>query len=164
MPGHILQVNVSRGGIPKRPVEQGLLTAAGIEGDACRNPRYHGGPLQAVLLISSEVIDQLAARGFPVFPGALGENLTTVGLDYRDLRVGQQLSIGEALIELTKMRVPCSTLDVYGRGIQKAIYDKAVKAGDTTSPVWGRSGFYARVLQGGWIAPGASIEIARTAA
>ena len=164
MPGHILQVNTSRGGIPKRPVEQGLLTAAGIEGDACRNLKYHGGPLQAVLLIASETIEHLAGLGFPVFSGALGENLTTVGLAYRELRVGQQLAIGDVLIELTKLRVPCSTLDVYGSAIKKAIYDQAAKAGDAASPVWGYSGFYAKVIRGGWVAPGAGIEVTVSAA
>lgn len=163
MPASVLQINTSRGGVPKRPVEQGLLTGAGIEGDACRNPQFHGGPLQAVLLISSEVIERLVGLGFPVFPGALGENLTTVGLDFAGLRVGQQLTIGDALIELTKVRAPCSTLDVYGSGIQKAIYDRAVKAGDASSPAWGYSGFYARVVRGGWIAPGMRIEIVGTA-
>ena len=47
------------------------------------------------------------------------------------------------------VRVPCSTLDVYGDAIQREIYDKSVKAGDTASPRWGMSGFYARVLEPG---------------
>ncbi len=160
MTASVLQINTSPGGIPKWPVEQALLTAAGIDGDACRNPRSHGGPLQAVLLISSEVVEHLVQLGFPVFPGALGENLTTVGLDYHHLRVGQQLAIGATLIELTKVRVPCSTLDVYGSAIKQAIYDQAAKAGDASSPVWGHNGFYAKVIRGGSIAPGMPITVA----
>ncbi len=159
MQGHVVQVNVSRGGMPKLPITQGTLGAAGFDGDACRNLKYHGGPLQAVLLISEEVINELVAAGFPVFPGALGENLTTRGLDYHHLAIGQRLMIGDAQIELTKIRVPCSQLDVYGSSIKKAIYDKKVKAGDATSPLWGHSGFYARVIRGGRIAAGTPIAL-----
>ena len=57
-------------------------------------------------------------------------------------------------LELTKPRGPCSTLNVYGPGIQAAIYDTQVKARDPASPRWGLSGFYARVLRSGTIRPG----------
>jgi MOSC domain-containing protein YiiM len=161
---HVVQVNVSRGGIPKLPITQGTLGAAGLDGDACRNLRYHGGPLQAVLLIALEAIDELRAAGFPVFPGALGENITTRGLDYRELTPGQRIMIGDAQIELTKVRTPCKTLDMYGSAIKKAIYDKKVKAGDRTSAVWGKSGFYARVIRGGRIVAGTIIRLDSIAA
>ena len=105
-----------------------------------------------MLLICSEVITELSDAGYPIFPGALGENLTTRDLDHRQLRIGQRYRIGgDVLIELTKIRVPCQTLNVYGPGIQQAIYDKQVKAGDPASPRWGMSGFYARVLTVGEI-------------
>ena len=106
---------------------------------------------KALLLITSEGIDELVAQGYPLFPGALGENLTTVGLDRRQLRAGQRFLAGQVFLELTKRRAPCATLDVYGRGIQRAIFDPQVKAGDPSSPRWGLSGFYARVLQSGTI-------------
>ena len=149
MTGQIIQINISRGGIPKRPISEGVITPLGLEGDQCAHPEIHGGPKQAVLLIAAEVVDELLARGYPVYYGALGENLTTRGLDHRQLRIGQQLRAGGALLEITKVRGPCSTLDVYGPTIQREIYDKKVKAGDHTSPRWGMSGFYARVLQPG---------------
>ena len=117
MTGTVLQVNVSRGGIPKQPVPSGDLTATGIEGDAWRYP-FHGGPRQALLLITIEGIEELVAQGFPLYAGALGENLTTRGLDRRALRFGQRLRVGDATIQLTKMRQPCATLNVYGPGIQ----------------------------------------------
>jgi MOSC domain-containing protein YiiM len=94
-------------------------------------------------------VDELIARGYPVYYGALGENLTTRGLDRRQLRIGQQLRAGGALIEITKVRGPCSTLDIYGPTIQQEIYDRKVKAGDHASPRWGMSGFYVRVIQPG---------------
>jgi MOSC domain-containing protein YiiM len=150
--GSIVQINVSKGGVPKLPVPSAILTPVGLTGDSCAHPQYHGGPNQALLLICSEVITELSDAGYPIFPGALGENLTTRDLDHRQLRIGQRYRIGgDVLIELTKIRVPCQTLNVYGPGIQQAIYDKQVKAGDPASPRWGMSGFYARVLTVGEI-------------
>ena len=153
MTGTVLQINVSQGGIPKRPVPFGELTTAGITGDSWRY-RFHGGPKQAVLLITLEGIEELVAQGFPLTPGALGENLTTRGLDRRVLRFGQRLQVGTAVIELTKMRQPCATLNVYGPGVQAAMYDARVVKGDYESPLWGLSGFYASVVQPGIVRPG----------
>ena len=76
-----------------------------------------------------------------------------VKLDRRTLRVGQRYRVGRAVIELTKMRSPCSTLNLYP-GIQSAIFDAAVKAGDPSSPRWGLSGFYASVVTPGPIRTG----------
>jgi MOSC domain-containing protein YiiM len=151
--GIIVQINVSLGGIPKRPIASGMLTPMGLAGDACAHPQIHGGPVQAVLLIAAETIDELKARGYPVFYGALGENLTTRGLDYRQLRIGHQLRAGAAVLEITKVRGPCGALDVYGPAIKQEIYDSQMTAGDPTSPRWGMSGFYARVIQPGTVHP-----------
>jgi MOSC domain-containing protein YiiM len=153
MTGSILQINISPGGIPKRPIPEATVTAEGILGDRWAHPDIHGGPRQAVLLITSEGIEELIAQGHPLFPGALGENLTTTGLDRRQMRVGQRYRAGEVLLELTKLRAPCATLGVYGPGIQRAIYDSQVKAGDPSTPRWGLGGFYARVLKAGTIRP-----------
>ena len=92
-----------------------------------------------------------------MFPGALGENLTTRGLDRRELRVGLRLRLGKAEIELTRLRAPCATLNVYGSGIQAAMYDAPAAAGDPASPRWGLSGFYASVIQGGHVRAGDKI-------
>jgi MOSC domain-containing protein YiiM len=153
MKGRVVQVNVSRGGIPKRAIPSGELTAAGITGDAWRYA-FHGGKRQAVLLITIEGIEELVAQGFALFPGALGENLTTRGLDRRALRLGQRLRVGDAAIELTRPRQPCATLNVYGTGLQAAMYDARVLKGDPESPFWGLSGFYASVVQPGTVRPG----------
>jgi MOSC domain-containing protein YiiM len=159
MIGSVLQINVSPGGIPKRPISEAIVTAAGIRGDGWAHPDIHGGPNQALLVITSEGIDELIAQGYPLFPGALGENLTTLGLDRRLLRAGQRFRAGEVFIELTKRRAPCATLNVYGPGIQHAIFDSQVNAGDSSSPRWGLSGFYARVLRAGTIRPGDPITL-----
>jgi len=149
MTGSILQINISPGGIPKRPIPEAVVTSEGIRGDRWSHPDIHGGPNQALLLITSEGIDELIALGFPLFPGALGENLTTLGLDRRQMRIGQRYRAGGVFFELTKRRAPCATLNVHGAGIQRAIFDTQVNAGDPSSPRWGLSGFYARVLRGG---------------
>ncbi len=151
MTGNIVQTSISRGGIPKRPVLEAFLTPLGLEGDAHEHREIHGGPQQALLLMTAEAIDELAARGFPVYYGALGENLTTRGIDRRQLRPGQRFRTGSALIELTKVRGPCSTLDIYGPEIKAAIYDAQVSAGDFASSRWAMSGFYAAVVQPGII-------------
>jgi MOSC domain-containing protein YiiM len=131
----------------------------GIEGDAHTHPDIHGGFRQAVLLIASEVVDELKARGFPLFYGALGENLTTRGIDVRDLRMGDQVRAGGALLEITKPRGPCSQLDVYGESLKYEIYDMRVKERDHTSPRWGMSGFYATVVSPGPVGPGDVIAV-----
>jgi len=103
--------------------------------------------------------DELIAQGFSLFPGALGKNLTTRGLDRRELRIGQRFRVGEAEIELTQIRTTCATLDVYGSGIQAAIYDARVQAGDPESLRWGASGFYASVVQPGTVRIGDPIAL-----
>jgi MOSC domain-containing protein YiiM len=126
-----------------------MITPLGLEGDAHAHPNIHGGPLQAILIVAAEVVEELTARGYPLFFGALGENLTTRGLDIRQLHIGDQVRAGGALLEITKPRGPCSTLDVYGGSLQSEIYDRKVKERDPSSPRWGMSGFYARVIRPG---------------
>src|SRR5262245_33953085 len=160
MTGTVVQVSVSRGGIPKLAISSADLTEIGMTEDACRYP-FHGGRRQAILLITIEAIDELIAQGFPLFPGALGENLTTRGLDRRQLRMGQRFRVGEADIELTRVRAPCAPLDVYGSGIQAAMYDARALAGDPESTRWGLSGFYASVVQPGTVCAGDTITLSR---
>jgi MOSC domain-containing protein YiiM len=159
MTGRVVQINISRGGLPKRPIAQGMITATGVEGDSWAHPEIHGGPNQAVLLIASEAIEGLRAKGYPVYEGALGENLTTVDLDPALWRAGQRYRVGEAVIELTKVRTPCNTLNVYGPEIKNEIYDSQVKAKDPSSPRWALSGFYARVVRPGLVFPGNIISL-----
>jgi MOSC domain-containing protein YiiM len=158
MTGTVVQISVSPGGIPKHAIESGVLTAAGLAGDAWRYP-FHGGKRQAVLLVTLEGIDELIEQGFALFPGALGENLTSRGLNRQDLRLGQRLRVGDATIALTRARAPCATLDVYGPGIQAAMYDARVQAGEPASPRWGLSGFYASVVEPGMVRHGDTIAL-----
>jgi MOSC domain-containing protein YiiM len=159
MTGAIVQVNISRGGIPKLPIPEASLGPLGLEGDSHARPQIHGGPDQAVLLITLEGITELIERGYPLFPGALGENLTTRGLDRRLFRIGQQLRAGSAMLEITRPRGPCATLDIYGANLKREI-----KADDPSSPAWGLSGFHTRVLHPGWVRPDDIISVVATLA
>jgi MOSC domain-containing protein YiiM len=158
MTGTVVQVSVSPGGIPKRAIPSATFTEIGIVGDAWRYP-FHGGRRKAILLVTIEGIDELVSHGFPLFPGALGENLTTRGLDRRERRIGHRLRVGQAEIELTSIRAPCATLDVYGPGIQAAICDARAHAGDPESQRWGLSGFYASVVHPGTVRAGDTIRL-----
>jgi MOSC domain-containing protein YiiM len=155
----LVQINRSNGGLPKRAISGPVaLDYEGVEGDWQLNRTHHGGPDKAVLMIDAGLIDSLSARGFPVFYGALGENLTVSGFDPHRWRAGHRYRVGaEAVIELTTLRVPCSNLNVYGLGIHAALYDAQCKAGDVASARWAFGGFYARVIHSGLISAGVPV-------
>ena len=159
MQGSIVQVSISPGGLPKRAITDGWITPLGIEGDRHAHPQIHGGPLKAILIIAAEVVDALAERGYPLFYGAMGENLTTRGIEIRDVRQGDQFRVGGAVLEITQPRGPCSALDVYGASLKLDVYDQKVKQRDYTSPRWGMSGFYASVIQAGAVREGDAVTL-----
>ena len=156
----VLQINVSPGGVPKRPIPVGVVTPVGIAGDKQAHPQIHGGPRQAILIITSEGINELKEQGFPLVSRRARRKShyprSRIGAP---VRIGQRYRIGDILIEITKVRAPCDTLTPYGPGIQKAVYDEEVKAGNPASPRWGLSGFYASILQAGTIHPGDPIQL-----
>ncbi len=87
----IVSLNRSLGGIPKSPVPFARVTRDGMEGDAQRNLKYHGGPGRAPTLYAVELIDALAAGGHAFSPGAAGENVTIAGLDWNPVVPGVRL-------------------------------------------------------------------------
>lgn len=159
MTGTILQLNISPGGLPKYAVSEAFVHPLGVEGDSHLHPQFHGGPRKALLLVTTGAIAELVALGYPLFPGAMGENLTVEGIPRSHLRIGQRFRAGGVIMELTQLRKPCSALDVYGPGIRQAVFDDRAKRGDTTSPCWGLGGFYASVLQPGPLKPGDTIAL-----
>jgi MOSC domain-containing protein YiiM len=150
--GTIHQVNVSDGGVPKRPVPAAEVREQGLSGDRQRNRRVHGGPFRAVCLYSLEVIERLRAQGHPILPGAVGENLTVSGLDWSLVHPGVRLRVGETvLLEVTKFTAPCDTIapafidgDFPRIAVQRAPFESRV---------------YARVLTTGSVRAGDTIEI-----
>jgi MOSC domain-containing protein YiiM len=142
---HVLQINVSSGGMPKLPVLTARVTRAGIEGDRSKNLKFHGGPDRAVCLFSDELYAQLRSEGMPIHPGDIGENFTTRGIDLLALKPGQQLAVGQCIIEITKVRTPCRQLDMWHPELMKRIA--------------GRSGWLARVTGEGVVRLGDPIRI-----
>ena len=142
----VIAVNISGGGIPKLPVPVAHVTMSGLEGDAHDHAK-HNTPLQAICLINGEILDDLRAEGFDVGPGATGENLTVRGLDVEALEPGDLLRLsGGVQLEYTKKRKPCFVLDAIHEDLKDAIR--------------GRCGGYAKVVEGGEIRPGETIELA----
>lgn len=132
-----------------------LETGRGVRGDAHEGPtvkhrsRVRQDPtqpnLRQVHLIAAELIEELAAKGFRVFPGAMGENVTTRGLDLLALPRGARLRLGgSAVVEVTGLRNPCGQLDQFQPGLMAAVLDRAPDG----SPVL-RAGIMAVVLEGG---------------
>ena len=143
--GTVLGVCIGPGGIPKREVPRAVVGELGLEGDAHRF-RLHGGPDRAVCLLSAEEVASLAADGVHVDgPGAYGENLLVEGLDPKLLRPGDRVSIGpEVILELFDVRAPCRVL----QSLDPRFPDL----------MQGRSGWVCRVIQGGMVEPGMSVD------
>ena len=113
-------------------------------------------------MITSEGIDELIAQGYPVFyAGALGENLTTTGLDRRQMRLGQRYRAGEVMLEITKdaHAVALPRWTYTARPSSKPSTDIQVRANNAESPRWGLAGFYARVIRSGLIRPKDMVEL-----
>lgn len=110
--GVVVAVNISKGGVPKRPIASGRIHRRGIEGDGHDQPEpIHGTPEQAICLLAVEAIERIRDDGHDAFPGAYGENLTIAGLDWAGLRHGDRLRIGGSgpLLHLTDYAPPCAT-------------------------------------------------------
>jgi MOSC domain-containing protein YiiM len=105
--GRVVQLNVSNGGVPKKPIEVAEVGDRGLVGDRQAERRHHGRPLQALCLWSAEVIDALRAEGHPIEPGAAGENITVAGVDWSTIRPGTQLLVGDVLAEVSAWATPC---------------------------------------------------------
>ncbi len=146
----VVSVNISPGGIPKRPIQVGQVTTDGLSGDG-HDHEKHNTPLQAISLFDVEDLDDLRAEGFDVRPGAVGENVTVRDLSADPLELGDRLKVGEpdrgVELEVSKIRKPCYVLDAISPELKVAIE--------------GRCGCYAKVLKTGEIRPGDRIEVAK---
>ena len=137
--------------IDKRPVTGRVhVTTTGLAGDAVADRRSHGGPEQAMLAYAIEHYARWSTEGLPdLGPGAFGENLTIRGTDEDHVAVGDRWAIGDAVVEVSKPRTPCNRLAWrHGDpGLIRRVHDT------------GRSGWYLRVLQAGWIEAGTAIAL-----
>ena len=111
--------------------------------------------LRQVHLIHAELFDELAAGGFAVAPGDLGENVTTRGIDLLGLSVGTILKLGgEAEIEVTGLRNPCRQLDAFRPGLMQAVLGR-----DPSGGLVRKAGIMAVVRVGGTVRPGDGIGV-----
>ncbi len=109
--GRVVSINVSNGGVPKRPVERARITRSGVEGDRQEDKAHHGGPDRAVSVFALEVIERLRSEGHPIAPGTAGENLTMAGLDWAKVAPGAQLVFeGGVTLEVASYCSPCRTI------------------------------------------------------
>jgi MOSC domain-containing protein YiiM len=149
--GKVLSINISPGGVPKRPVAEGVVGDLGIAGDGHHDKIHHGGRDQALCIYSIERIEALRAEGHPVQPGSMGENLTLQGLDTAELKPGDRLAIGEIEVELTGYASPCRTISesFLDRGFSRVLQEGHP----------GDSRLYARVLRRGTLRPGDAVSV-----
>jgi len=142
-----------------------LLAGLGVEGDAhCgatmqhlgRLPRQASWPnLRQVHLLHGELLDDLAAQGFGVQPGAIGENITTRDIDLLSLPTRTMLRVGEiAVIEMTGLRNPCQQLNGLHAGLMGATLDR-----DATGELVRLAGVMGVVTVGGVVRPGDAIGV-----
>ena len=152
MTARIFQLNTSPGGVPKFAVREGQVTELGLAGDEHRFPDIHGGPNRALCLFSLERIQELQAEGHPIFPGAVGENVTISGLDWNQVVPGARLSLGnEVLLEITSYTTPCNTIPAY------FVDGQYQRISQKLHPGWSR--VYARVLREGKLQIGQPVEL-----
>jgi len=141
-----------------------LIENHGVEGDAHAGPtdqhlfhirRFGKQPnLRQVHLIQAEFFDEVADKEHLVGPGALGENITTRGVDLLALPTGTRLYLGDgAVIELTGLRNPCHQIDTFQSGLLQHCKEA------TPDGVVRKAGVMAIVLQGGEVKPGDNVSI-----
>lgn len=140
-----------------------LLAGLGVEGDVHagvtvkHRSRIAKDPtrpnLRQVHLLHEELFDEVAAAGFTVTPGDLGENITTRGVDLLGLPTGTLLRLGDAesgaVLEVTGLRNPCPQIDGFRRGLLKRVVGR-----DEEGNVVRRAGIMSVVTSGGTVRPG----------
>jgi MOSC domain-containing protein YiiM len=114
--------------------EARLIKNSGLEGCAHARPGN-----RQVLLVDRETLEAMNLR-----PSTIRENITTDGLNVNSLQVGQELRVGEILLKVSAICHPCDQLEKLRPGLRREMR--------------GRRGMLCRVIQGGTIRPGDTIE------
>ena len=130
-------------GTKKKPVESGLVKEEfGLVDDAHADCTTH----RQISLLAEESIEKMRQMGLKVGPGDFAENLTTQGIDLPALPIGTRLLVGkEVLLEVSQIGKECHA--------RCAIFQQV---GTCIMPL---EGVFARVIRGGVVKPGDSIEV-----
>lgn len=137
--------NGTESAILKQPVSGVIaLNELGFEGDEQGDTKAHGGAEKAVMVIPEGNYARFEIKQ-PF--GYLGENITLFGADESQIALGDQLQIGEALLEVTQPRSPCWKLNALSN-------DNTLLSRYADS---GHVGFYCRVLKMGEILAGQDV-------
>lgn len=148
----LVQINVSKGGVPKTPIHEAHISTNGVEGDKQKNLKYHGGPDKAVCLYSLEKILTLQREGHSIWPGATGENLTISEMNWDNLVPGVVLNVGyEVVLEVTEYAVPCKQINAWFND------RRSTRISQKLHPGWSR--VYCKVLKEGTVRPGDPVRI-----
>ena len=111
--------------------------------------------LRQVHLIHAELLEELAAQGFAISAGELGENILTRGIDLLGLAEGTRLQIGAAEIEITGLRNPCAQIEAFQPGLLSAVLGRAADGSLVR-----KCGVMGVVLRGGPVCAGDAIGVA----
>jgi len=132
-----------------------LAHRLGLAGDQVTDIENHGGPDMAVYAFAREDLDRWAAElGHEIPDGHFGENLTTYGIDVNEALVGERWRVGEALVEIAKVRIPCQTFKGWMglTGYDDTAWVKRFTADNRPGP-------YLRVIEEGMVQAGDPIEV-----
>jgi MOSC domain-containing protein YiiM len=142
-----------------------LIAGLGVEGDAhqgatvqhrsrvARDPTQPN--LRQVHLLQAELFDELAAGGFRLAAGDLGENVTTRGIDLLALPTGTRLRLGDqAVVSITGLRNPCVQIERFRAGLLDAVLSR-----DAQGKPIRKAGVMAVVLEGGEVRPGDAVGV-----
>ena len=140
--GKVLAVCISE---KKGTEKKNVGSAKFVEDWGIENDSHAGKWHRQVSLLSHEKIEAFRARGAEVIDGAFGENLVVEGFDFRALPVGTKFKCNDVVLELTQIGKECHS--------GCAIYQKM---GECIMP---REGVFTRVLHGGVISVGDTLEI-----
>ncbi len=134
------------------PVHAGRL---GLAGDQVSDVVHHGGIDQAVYAFAREDLDWWAGElGREVRNGQFGENLTTRGIDVNEAEVGERWRIGESILEVAMVRIPCNDFKNWQRlnGFDDRAWVKRFAARERPGP-------YLRVVLEGEVRAGDSLTV-----
>lgn len=136
--------------IGKVEVEGVYLYKNGFEGDTVASPEFHGGPERAVCLYPLEhYLFWEKEFGVKIKPPSFGENISILGMKEEEIFIGDTFQIGDAVIQVTQGRIPCSKISKFNQidGLLKRIIET------------GYTGYFFRVLNEGRIEKNSSLKL-----